>query len=166
MKLQRFARPFLPLTALLLAAAFAEPTLAQDQEPTIFHTVRIQLRDTADAAEVERVLAMMRELGEKLDFVESFVVGPDLSDGYDIGATYVLHGYDEFRAYLYDPLHLEIDRAGLPLVANMESFDITDAADKAAAVRTIAEIHRNRINEVPGLAELLREMESYTSTGN
>jgi hypothetical protein len=29
----------------------------------------------------------------------------------------------------------------------------------------IAEIHRRRIEEVPGLAELLREMESYKGAG-
>jgi hypothetical protein len=156
--------------ALLGAALAMSPVAAEDAgpgmgAPTIYHIIRLDLRDDADPAEVERVLGMMRELGETRDIVESYVLGPVLAGGYDIGATYVLAGYDAYRDYLYHPIHLEIDRAGLPLVAGMESFDITDAKDKAEAAERIATIHRNRIIEVPGLAELLEQMESYSGPG-
>jgi hypothetical protein len=36
--------------------------------------------------------------------VERYVVGPDLSEEYDVGATCVIRGYDGYRAYLYDLL--------------------------------------------------------------
>jgi hypothetical protein len=158
------------LATMLFAALALSPATAQDaapeaDSPTIFHIVRMDLRDDADPEEIERVLGMMRELGDKLDVVESFVVGPVLAEGYDVGATYVLHGYHAFRTYMYDPLHLEIDRAGLPLVAGMESFDITDAPDKVVAAARISAIHRDRINDVPGLRELFDQMESYTGAG-
>ena len=68
------------------------------------------------------------------------------------------------KKHLYDPLHLEIDKAGLPLVKNMVSFDITDSNDPKAAEK-IADIHCRRIHEVPGLAELLKQMESYSGAG-
>jgi Stress responsive A/B Barrel Domain len=159
------------LRAMAVIAALVTLTVAScsgpqqvTQEPLFYHTVRFELRPEADPAELERVLGMMRELGEKLDVVESFVVGPDLSPEFDVGATYVLRGYDGYKTYLYDPLHLEIDKAGLPLVKNMVSFDITDAKDPKAMDK-IAEIHRRRIEEVPGLADLLREMESYKGAG-
>jgi hypothetical protein len=155
-------------TIAVLAMAFAVVSCSQAEqdegEPLFYHTVRFELRPEADPADLERVLGMMRELGRKLDVVESYVVGPDLSKEFDIGATYVLRGYDGYKTYLYDPLHLEIDKAGLPLVKTMVSFDITDSKDPQA-MEKIAEIHRRRIQEVPGLAELLREMESYKGAG-
>lgn len=94
------------------------------------------------------------ELGEKLGVVESYAVGPYLSDDFDIGSTYVIRGYDGYRTYLYDPLHLEIDKAGV-LVKHMVSFDNTDSNDPEAAEK-IAEIHRRRIDEVPGLVARMR----------
>jgi Stress responsive A/B Barrel Domain len=151
------------LVMTLTVASCSQPDQVT-HEPLFYHTVRFELRPEADPAELERVLGMMRELGEKLDVVESYVVGPDLSPEFDIGATYVLRGYDGYKTYLYDPLHLEIDKAGLPLVKTMVSFDITDAKDPQAMAK-IAEIYRRRIEEVPGLADLLREMESYKGAG-
>jgi hypothetical protein len=166
MNASRFAfAPALLGAALALSAVAAEDAGPAADGPTIYHIVRMDLRDDADPAEVERVLGMMRALGETRDVVDSYVLGPVLADGYDIGATYVLRGYDAYRDYLYHPIHLEIDRAGLPLVAGLESFDITDAEDKTEAAERIATIHRNRINEVPGLAELLQQMESYSGPG-
>lgn len=154
------------LAGLLLAANWPAAVMAEGvSEPTIYHTVRIELRDDADPARVAEAVAMMKELGDKLDEVESYIIGADLAEDYDIGATYVLKGYDAYRIYLYDPLHLEIDRAGLPLVKNMVSFDITDAEHPEAAAARIAQIHRDRINEVEGLKELLQQIEDYSGAG-
>ena len=163
---QVLLRSVVMFAALVLAFAVVSCSQAEQEanEPLFYHTVRFELRPEADRAELERVLGMMRELGEKLDVVESYVVGPDLSKEFDVGATYVLRGYDGYKKYLYDPLHLEIDKAGLPLVKTMVSFDITDSKDPQA-MEKIAEIHRRRIEEVPGLAELLRQMESYKGAG-
>jgi hypothetical protein len=154
------------LAASLVAFLVVSSSQAEQDssEPLFYHTVRFELRPDADPAELEKVLTMMRELGEKLDVVASYVVGPDLSEEFDVGATYVIRGFDGYRTYLYDPLHLEIDKAGLPLVKNMVSFDITDSKDPQA-MEKIADIHRRRIDEVPGLAELLRQMESYKGAG-
>jgi hypothetical protein len=157
----------LALVVSAFAGASCSPTEQAAREPSgprFYHTVRFDIRPNADSAELDRVLGMMRQLGEKLEVVESYVVGPDLSEEYDVGATYVIRGYDGYRAYLYDSLHLEIDKAGLPLVQSMVSFDITDDTDPQAMAK-IAEIHRRRIDEVPGLAELLRQMESYQGAG-
>jgi hypothetical protein len=144
------------LAALVMAIAIVSCAQAKQaaNELLFYHTVRFELRPEADPA----------ELGEKLPVVETYVVGTDLSKEFDIGATYVLRGYDGYKTYLYDPLHLEIDKAGLPFVKTMVSLEITDSKDPQA-MEKIAEIHRRRIEEVPGLAELLHQMESYKGAG-
>jgi hypothetical protein len=158
--------PFLRAAAASLAVAgLAACASAPTADPTIYHTVRMQLREDADPAKVEEVMALMRELGEKVDGVDRFMVGSDLADDYDVSATYVLAGYDAYRTYLFDPVHLEIDRNGLPLVRNMVSFDVTDAEDAGAAQQRIAQLHKDRVEQVPGLKELLAQMESYTGEG-
>ncbi|WP_081639578.1 Dabb family protein [Euryhalocaulis caribicus] len=163
--LMTIARRALPSALLVSVLTGPMAVMAQETGPTIYHSVRMDLRDDADPEAVQAVLDLMVELGEGLDVVQSFVVGPDLSEDYDIGATYVLVGYEAFRTYMYDPLHLQIDRNGLPLVQNMVSFDITDAEDKQEAQAAIARIHADRIEDVPGLKELLEEMESYGGPG-
>lgn len=42
-------------------------------------------------------------------------VGADLSGEFDVSATFVVRGHDDFRTYLFDPLHIAVDRAGIPM---------------------------------------------------
>jgi hypothetical protein len=62
------------------------------------------------------------------------------------------------------PLHLQIDRAGLPLVSNMISQDLTDDEDPAIGEK-IAEIHRVRYAKHSDVADLVGNLDSYEGSG-
>jgi hypothetical protein len=53
---------------------------------------------------------------------------------------------------MYTPLHLETDAAGLPLVNNFVSQDLSDDPDPAIGDK-IAEVHRNRFADHPEIRE-------------
>ncbi|MDA0637225.1 Dabb family protein [Nonomuraea sp. MCN248] len=88
----------------------------------IYHQIRMSIREDAPSAEVERALEMLRRLGRELDVVEFWAVGHELGQDFDYGAMYALKDLAAYRAYLYAPLHREIDEIGLPLVDDMISM--------------------------------------------
>src|SRR4051794_23528701 len=108
------------------------------------------LKPDAPEDQVQHALDLMRKLGDKLDVVEYFMVGRDFGGEFQYGAMYALKDVDAYRTYLYDPLHREIDAAGLPLVANMISMDLTDDADPAIGDK-IAKAHSDRFSDHPEL---------------
>ena len=58
------------------------------------------------------------------------------------------------------PLHLQIDRAGLPLVSKMISQDLTDDEDPAIGDK-IAEIPQSRFGKHSDVAALTGNLGSY-----
>ncbi|RAY14067.1 Dabb family protein [Actinomadura craniellae] len=130
----------------------------------IYHQVRLALRPDAPADQVQHVLGLMRELGDKLDVVEYHLVGRDLSDDFEYGAIYALKDVDAYRTYMYDPLHRQIDSLGLPLVANMTSHDLTDDPDPEIDAK-IAQVHSDRFTDHPELLDLVGGLGSYEGSG-
>ena len=152
----KLALRLLPVFA--AAALGAGPVAAQDDQPRIFHTIRLEARDDADPAEVARVVAMMKQMGETIDVVEDYIVGADLSGEFDVSATFVVRGYDDFRTYLFDPLHIAVDMAGIPMAKNLELLDIVDTPNPQEAAARLAAIHQERFETVEGLAELIQQV--------
>ena len=74
-------------------------------------------------------LQYLRRIGEELDVVESYCVGQDLGGEFGVGAVYALKDIDAYRTYMFDPIHEQTDNAGLPIVSNQASYDITDDPD-------------------------------------
>lgn len=130
----------------------------------IFHTVRFSFREDADPAAVERTLDALRRLGRELPGVTSFVVGRDVGGRFDQSATFVLPDVRAYRTYMYAPLHRRIDDMGMPLLSEMESFDITDDPDPAITDR-LRRIHEERYAGDPELVEMIGRMDGYTGSG-
>ncbi|GAB3440448.1 Dabb family protein [Actinophytocola sediminis] len=105
-------------------------------------------------------LAAMRAASLSMPTVTSFVIGRDIGGDYDFGAVSVIEDLAGYEAMMNHPAHLEIDRAGLPLVERFVSFDITDDPDPALGAR-IAEIHRRRYQENPDVAGLVAGLDDY-----
>lgn len=80
--------------------------------------------------------------------VEDYIVGTDLSGEFDVSATFVVRGYDAFRTYLFDPLHIAVDMAGIPMAKNLELLDIVDTPNPQEAAERLAAIHRERFATV------------------
>ncbi|TDD79508.1 Dabb family protein [Actinomadura darangshiensis] len=130
----------------------------------IYHQVRMAVKPDAPEDQVQHALGLMRELGDKLDVVEYFMVGRDVGGEFQYGAMYAVKDIDAYRVYMYDPLHREIDSAGLPLVTNMVSMDLTDDPDPQIADK-IDKVHRDRFKDHPELNDLIQDLGSYEGSG-
>ena len=130
----------------------------------IYHQIRMSLKPDAPQDRVQYALDLLRELGDKLDVVDFHLVGRDFGGEFEYGAVYALKDVDAYRVYMYDPLHRRIDEIGLPLVANMASFDITDDPDPEIGAR-IAQVHADRFRDHPELAGLVEDLGSYEGSG-
>ena len=95
-------------------------------------------------------LQYLRRIGEELDVVESYCVGQDLDGEFGVGAVYALKDIDAYRTYMFDPIHEQTDNAGLPIVSNQASYDITDDPDPRIGEK-MAQVHRDRFAERPHL---------------
>jgi Stress responsive A/B Barrel Domain len=137
---------------------------ATEEFAVIYHQVRFAMKPEAPSDQVEAALELMRRLGRELDVVESFCVGRDFGGEFTVGAVYVLKDIQAYDTYMNAPLHLQIDRAGLPLVANMISQDLTDDPDPAIGDK-IAEIHRKRYATHADVAGLVGNLGSYEGSG-
>ncbi len=71
----------------------------------IYHQIRMAIRPDAPEDQVQYALGLMRELGDKLDAVDFFMVGRDFGGEFQYGAMYALKDVDAYRTYMYDPLH-------------------------------------------------------------
>jgi Stress responsive A/B Barrel Domain len=129
----------------------------------IYHGIRFSLKPGVTDEEVAAGLADMRAASASMPTVTSFVVGRDIGGEYDFGAVSVIEDLAGYEAMMNHPAHLEIDRAGLPLVERFASFDITDDPDPALAEK-IAEIHRRRYTENPDVAGLVAGLDDYSGS--
>jgi stress responsive alpha/beta barrel protein len=130
----------------------------------IYHQIRFSVKLDVPEDELKASLERLRRLGRELDVVQSWVVGRDFGGKFEYGALYALPDIDAYRAYMYAPLHLETDAAGLPLVDDFVSQDLTDDEDPAIGDK-IAEVHRNRFADHPEVLELVENLGSYTGSG-
>jgi hypothetical protein len=61
-------------------------------------------------------------------------------------------------------VHLETDAAGLPLVADFVSLDLTDDEDPAIGEK-ISAVHSTRYANHPEVLGLVQGLDSYTGSG-
>ena len=137
---------------------------ATEENAVIYHQVRFAIKPEAPRDQVEAALELMRRLGRELEAIESFCVGRDFGGEFTVGAVYVLKDIKAYEMYMNAPLHLQIDRAGLPLVKNMISQDLTDDPDPAIGDK-IAEIHRKRYATHADVSGLVGNLGSYEGSG-
>jgi hypothetical protein len=130
----------------------------------IYHQVRFAIKPEVPKDQVDAALELLRRLGRELDVVESFCVGRDFGGEFTVGAVYVLKDINAYEIYMNAPLHLQIDRVGLPLVSNMISQDLTDDEDPEIGDK-IAEIHRARYAKHSDVAALVGNLGSYEGSG-
>jgi hypothetical protein len=130
----------------------------------IYHQIRFSVKPDVPNAELEANLERLRRLGRELDVVEFWCVGRDFGGEFEYGAMYALPDIDAYRTYMYAPLHLETDAAGLPLVNNFVSLDLTDDPDPAIGDK-IAQVHSDRFVDHPEVLELVSSLGSYTGSG-
>ena len=130
----------------------------------IYHQIRVSIRDDAPQDQVDTALHYLRRMGEEIDVVEFFCVGRDFGGEFDYGALYALKDIDAYRTYMLAPLHQETDRAGLPVVDNMISQDLTDDPDPDVGAK-IAKIHSDRFAGDETLRDLVGSLGSYEGSG-
>jgi hypothetical protein len=130
----------------------------------IYHQIRVSIKPDAPKEQVDTALHYLTRLGQELDVVESFCVGRDFGGEFDFGAMYALKDIDAYKTYMLAPLHQETDRAGLPVVDNMISQDLTDDPDPDIGDR-IARIHSDRFAGDATLRGLVGNLGSYEGSG-
>lgn len=129
----------------------------------IYHCIRFTLK--ADVSEEEKIagLARMGEHIHAIPVIKARVVGPDFGGEFDYGAVTVLEDIEAYEHYMNHPAHLEMDRAGLPLIDTFVSYDITDDPDPEIGAK-IADVHRRRFENVPDVAGLVAGLNEYSGS--
>jgi hypothetical protein len=122
------------------------------------------MKPDAPQEQIENALELLRRLGRDLNIAESWCVGRDFGGEFTVGALYVVKDIRAYEVYMNAPLHLHVDRAGLPLVSYMISQDLTDDPDPSIGEK-IAEVHRNRYAGHPDLLDLIKDLGSYEGSG-
>jgi Stress responsive A/B Barrel Domain len=130
----------------------------------IYHQIRVSIRPDAPKDRVDTALEYLNRMGREIDVVEFFCVGRDFGGDFDYGAFYALKDIDAYKTYMLHPLHQETDEAGLPVVDNMISQDLTDDDDPEIGDK-IAKIHSDRFASRPELRELVEDLGSYEGSG-
>jgi hypothetical protein len=130
----------------------------------IYHQIRISIRPDAPKDQVDTAMHYLHRMGEEIDVVEFFCVGRDFGGEFDYGALYALNDIDAYKTYMLAPLHQETDRAGLPVVDNMISQDLTDDPDPEIGAK-IAKIHSDRFASDATLRGLVESLGSYEGSG-
>ncbi|MCL4219905.1 MAG: Dabb family protein [Phycisphaerales bacterium] len=96
----------------------------------ISHIVLISLRDPADAP---AALSDCNTLLADIHSIETFACGGPMEGGrdmvvgdYDVGLVIGFASSEDYKAYLLDPIHLQLLEKWKPRVAHMRIFDIVD----------------------------------------
>jgi hypothetical protein len=130
----------------------------------IYHQIRFSVKPDVSRDELEASLERLRRLGRELEVIESWAVGRDFGGEFEYGAMYALPDIQAYETYMFAPLHLQTDAAGLPLVDRFVSMDLTDDEDPAIGDK-ISEVHRKRFASHPEILELVENIPSYTGSG-
>ena len=130
----------------------------------IYHINRFALKKDAPQDQLSHALDLLHRIGKELEAVEFYCVGRDLGGEFDLGAMYALKDLDAYRTYMFAPIHEETDNAGLPIVTNQVSYDITDDPDPQI-VDKMAQVNRDRFAQRPELRRLVTSIGSYQGLG-
>lgn len=126
----------------------------------IFHCTRFTIKPGVAQETADGIIAGMR-VGNSAD--SSSLFGRDVGGEYEYGAISVSQDLDAYEAMMNDPAHLEVDRAGLPLIEEFMSFDISDDSDPEFAEK-IAAIHQRRFDAHSDLVELIDNLTECTGS--
>jgi hypothetical protein len=126
----------------------------------IFHVNRLSFKADVSPDEKSRGLDLLRQQGESIPAVKSFVVGPELGGDFEYGAIFVIEDLDGYWEYLTHPAHFESEKSGLHLIERFEAFDTTDSDDPEYGDK-IAALHSRSYQENPELAKLVSEVPSF-----
>ena len=126
----------------------------------IYHQIRFSLKPDAPQGWVERAFEYLHRCGREIPAVQSYCVGRDFGGDFEFGAMYALKDIEGYREYMAASVHRKTDEVGLPVVANLASFDLTDDPDPAIGEK-IRELHRRRFEGDDALVELVGSLESY-----
>ncbi|MGI5215439.1 Dabb family protein [Plantactinospora sp. CA-290183] len=129
----------------------------------IYHGIRFSLRPGVTAEQVTAGLQAMHDASNAIPSITSFVVGRDFGGEYEYGAVSVIADLAGYELMMNHPAHLEIDRAGLPLIDKFVSFDVSDDPDPELGTK-IAEIHRRRYAGNPDVADLVADLGEYSGS--
>jgi Stress responsive A/B Barrel Domain len=130
----------------------------------IYHSVRLTFKPDIPQKERETALERLRQMGREIEVVQFWCVGRDIGGEFEYGAMYALPDIKAYEIYMNAPVHLETDAAGLPLVANFVSLDLTDDEDPTIGDK-IARVHATRFEKRPEILGLVQNLDSYTGSG-
>ncbi|MYW90779.1 Dabb family protein [Amycolatopsis rubida] len=123
----------------------------------IYHGNRVKMKDGVSPEEARAALEMMQRSASEIPVVKSCVVGQDIGVDWDFGAVFVLEDLDAYWEYLTHPAHAAVERAGLPLMAKFESFDITDDLDPGFQAK-VAELQRRHYETDPEVTAMVASL--------
>lgn len=129
----------------------------------IYHSIRASFKPGVTQAQKETILERLREQGRVIDAVQSWTVGKDVGGKFEVGAMYVFETLEAYKEYMLDPFHRQTDDLGLPLVANMVSFDLTDDPEPTIGDQ-IRDVHASRFGGDEELAALVQGLSSYSGS--
>jgi hypothetical protein len=102
----------------------------------IYHVLRLKLKQDTPEETRRQVYEGLHGFRE-IEAVEDVLAGWSARGGsdYDLGAVIVLRDEEAFAAYLYDPIHLALDKLARPHVAAAQAFDLSDDLTPGLAAR-------------------------------
>lgn len=131
----------------------------------IHHITRGAFKPGVTEEQKAEGFASLRNQGEVIPAVRSYLVGPDIGGDYDFASGYVLDDLEGYWEYLMAPAHQHTDEIGLPLLERFVSFDVTDDEDPELPAK-IAALHQRRYDERPELVALVQALPSYDGSAN
>jgi len=129
----------------------------------IFHSIRFELKAGVKQEDIDAVLRQLRKMGTDIPVIQAYCVGRDIGGDFDYGATFVVKNIEDYKTYMHSLIHRKVDEIGLPLVANMVSYDITDDPDRTIPEQ-IAKIHKERFAGDEDLTKLVGNLNSYSGS--
>jgi len=134
----------------------------------ITHIVRMSIRTDASEEQIGAAMQRMAEASAQMSAettgTTAGVFGRDFGDTFDFAAVSTVATIEDYESMMNHPAHLEVDRAGLPLVDRFHSIDITDDPDPEIGAK-IADIHRRRFERHPDLLDLVHSVDDYQGSG-
>ncbi|MGW7696371.1 Dabb family protein [Streptomyces asiaticus] len=129
----------------------------------IYHGIRMKLREGITSQQIDEALDCLKDQGQAIPAVKSFIFGREYNSDFDWSAVFALEDLDAYWEYLIHPVHLTSERVGFPLIERFESFDISDTPHPELGAK-IAELQKRHYEADPGLAELLSGLDSHTGS--
>lgn len=126
----------------------------------IFHINRLSFKKGVSEEDRIRGLELLRQQGESIPAVKSFIVGPEFGGEFEYGAVFVIEDLDGYWEYLIHPAHFASEKLGMHLIEKFEAFDTTDSDDPDFGAK-IAALHTRSHQENPEIAQLVAEVPSF-----